>query len=68
MDQAADFRVTLSGLFRGVFWVLPAAVLEATGMRSISMPTLDKITNRVSFEDLNIAIHSASEPSTSYGS
>lgn len=50
------------------FWVLPAAVLEATGMRSISMPTLDKITNRVSFDDLNIAIRSASEPSTSYGS
>lgn len=50
-----------------VFWVLPAAVLEATGIRSISMSTLDKTTNRVSFEDLGIAIRCASEPSTSNG-
>jgi hypothetical protein len=51
-----------------VFWVLPAAVLEATGIRSISMSTLDKITSRVSFEDLKIAIRSAAERSTSCGS
>ena len=51
-----------------VFWVLQSAVLEATGIRLISMSTLDKITNCVSFGDLGIAIRSAGEPSTSYGS
>lgn len=45
-----------------VFWVLSAAALEDIGRSSISMSTLDGITDRVTFEDLHIAIHAAIEP------
>lgn len=48
-----------------VFWVLSTAAVEAEGTSSISMSTLDRRTERVTFADLDAAIQvAAGSPAT----